>query len=102
MPKYVYDPRLCMMVEAPKKPEDDIRLMSQHPAFDGWIKIVKSRVNLASPENQRYSVIRWYDHASMTLSTDHKKEDAVPFRSFVLPNGGGRPAGWLRAKTQKG
>lgn len=80
--------------EMVKNQEPEIHLMSQYPAKSGMIKILQNRVNIQSVGNVRYAKDVWYDCHSHTISSDRKMEDAVQFRSYVLPNCG-KPAGWI-------
>lgn len=81
-----------------KRAEDDIQLMSRTPSRSCWITLLQNRVNLNSVGNNRYKKTLWFDRRDCTLSTDKNKDDAVHFRTYMLP-GAGKPAGWIYAEV---
>lgn len=93
------DPRTGLPREI-KRPEDDIELMSRMPGRSCWITMLQNRVNLNSVGNNRYKKTVWFDRTDATVSSDRNKEDAVHFRSYILP-GAGKPQGWIYADFRR-
>ena len=89
------DPRTGLPKEI-HRPEDNIELMSRMPDHSCWITMLQNRINLNSVGNIRYKKTVWFDRRDCTVSTDRNKEDAVHFRSYMLP-GCGKPQGWIYA-----
>jgi len=82
-----------------QRPEDNIELMNRMPARSCWIKFLQNRVSLTSVGNVRYAKEMWFDYTTKMVSESRDGEDAVHFRSYILP-GAGKPAGWIYVKNK--
>jgi len=92
--RYGFNPHTGEYGELPKRPEDDIKLMSQKPGKSCWIVMLQNRINLQSVGNIRYKQRVWYDVRTKQVKTSPDATDGVRWEMYMLPHCG-RPGGWL-------
>ena len=88
------DPRTGLPKIKESRPEESIELMNRMPARSGWIVMLQNRVNFNSTGNLHFARKVWFDRPSGMVADDEEMQDAVHFRSYMLPHCG-RPGGWM-------
>ena len=97
------DPRTGLPKIKEARPEESIELMNKMPSRTGWIVMLQNRVNFNSVGNIRYSKKVWFDRQTGRVAPSQQEigDDSPHFRSYILPNGGGKPQGWMMLEDYK-